>query len=69
MNESQLIRENKLYEVNKEGFRGASVKKEKGQHMRLLFFGDSATFGFPYKSDLIYPFLVKQYFKEGKIMM
>ena len=55
--EPPRMMENALYEVNVEGFRGprVPVARPGDGRLRLLFTGDSTTFGFPYRWADAYP--------------
>lgn len=67
--EPPLLMENPFYQVNSAGFRGPLLSKERNESnsgVRILFLGDSSTFGFPYRYEKSYPYLVKYYLeKEG----
>ena len=56
--EPPVMMENPLYDINADTFRGPLVPKERSTRPRLLFIGDSTTWGFPYRFEESYPFLV-----------
>jgi len=52
---------NPLYGINADGLRGPRLRPEKAAGMvRLLFLGDSTTFGWPYRYEDAYPDVVRQ---------
>jgi len=53
------LKQNSTYEINAKGFRGPVEAAQKNQaSIRLLFLGDSSTFGFGVKAEQAYPALV-----------
>jgi hypothetical protein len=56
--EPPVMMENPLYDINADTFRGPLVPKERSTRPRLLFIGDSTTWGLPYRFEESYPFLV-----------
>ena len=52
--------QNWFYNVNEQGFRGWPVDKQKKSQKRILFLGDSTTFGFPYRAKEGYALLVER---------
>lgn len=56
-----VLMHNPFYEINADGFRGPRLRPEKAPGVvRLLFLGDSSTFGWPYRYEDTYPDLVRQ---------
>lgn len=56
--EPPRLMENARFEVNADGLRGARVERARDRErapLRLLFLGDSTTFGFPYRNADAYP--------------
>ena len=51
-------RYNLFFDVNRAGFRGPPLPIQRGATSRLLFMGDSTTFGYPYRVEEGYPHLV-----------
>ncbi len=52
-------RRNIFYEINEDGFRGPRVPVGRTENKpRLLFMGDSSTFGFPYRYSEAFPHLI-----------
>lgn len=56
-------RQNVFYGINSDGFRGPIVPVERSHTPRLLFIGDSSPFGWPYRWEEAFPFLVKDILK------
>ena len=52
-------RQNFFYRINEDGFRGPKVPIERSDTPRLLFLGDSSPFGWPYRYEESFPFIVK----------
>lgn len=60
-----LLMENRFYDINADGLRGPRLRREKPSGVvRLLFLGDSSTFGFPYRYQDAYPALVRDRLQE-----
>jgi lysophospholipase L1-like esterase len=60
-----LLMRNPFYEINADGLRGPRLRREKPPGLvRLLFLGDSSTFGWPYRYEDAYPDLVRQRLAE-----
>lgn len=56
-----VLMHNPFYAINADGFRGPRLRPEKAPGVvRLLFLGDSSTFGWPYRYEVTYPDLVRQ---------
>ena len=51
-------RQNIFYGINRDGLRGPAVPVARGSRPRLLFLGDSSPFGYPYRHDESFPFVV-----------
>jgi lysophospholipase L1-like esterase len=56
-------KQNFFYEINENGFRGPTVPIERSKTPRLLFLGDSTAFGWPYRYEESFPFIVKSILK------
>jgi lysophospholipase L1-like esterase len=51
-------KQNVFYGINRDGLRGPIVPVARSQRPRLLFLGDSSPFGYPYRYDESFPFVV-----------
>ncbi len=51
-------KQNYFFDINEEGLRGAVIPFERSATPRILFLGDSTTFGWPFRNESSYPFLV-----------
>ena len=61
-----VLMHNPFYAINADGFRGPRLRPEKAPGVvRLLFLGDSSTFGWPYRYEDTYPDLVRQLLAAG----
>ena len=65
--EPPVLMENPFYQTNSAGFRGPILNKRRDESnsLRMLFLGDSSTFGFPYRYEESYPYLVKEYLEKN----
>ena len=52
-------KQNFFYGINEDGFRGPRVPLARNHRPRLLFLGDSSPFGWPYRYDESFPFVVQ----------
>ncbi len=60
-----VLMENPFYDINADGFRGPRLRRDKPPGVvRLLFLGDSSTFGWPYRYRDTYPALVGERLRE-----
>ena len=60
-----VLMQSPFYGINADGFRGPAVSRAKPEGVvRLLFLGDSSTFGWPYGYRDIYPHLVGELLAE-----
>jgi lysophospholipase L1-like esterase len=60
-------KENLFYAVNRDGFRGPRVPLERSHTPRFLFLGDSSPFGWPYRYEESFPFIVQAILKARGI--
>ena len=60
-------KQNVFFEINEEGFRGPRIPIERNDTPRLLFLGDSTAFGWPYRYEESFPFLVKTILEDRGI--